>query len=642
MQNSKRFATEKISLKKVSNTRFIIPTYQRPYVWQEEQISKLIKDCASAFLAMPNESYFIGTILTSCKEGRQELIDGQQRFTTLWLVAVVFHKLGIKTTLTRYLNEGKELRLGFEIRKEIEEYFSLLEAKPNDIIEKYSEEELENSLYLGAISKAVSTIESILLTLEEDFKETIDLAKFGDYLFEKVLMINNSTPQGVDLNKLFATINNSGVQLEQTDIVKANLLKCIHKDKVIYSKIWESCENMNDYFERNVRRVFSKTDWNALNPLHFSTFDIRKFKLQETEKLPKDSSLLTIREILSSYSDNTGKSNVKNKQEENEEIYCRSIIDFGQLLLHSYRIFLKRKKQEDFSGIFHTNRLIEVFKTLEQETEQEVKAFFELLWQVRYHFDKEVIKWVVDLDSKNEHLELSQVYESAANINRTKQFQRKIIERNAATMLQSVLYFTGDYLRQYWLSPFLYRLIDGKETSINLLESIDNDLSISQLQDKIVSYLLCSPNYREETSISLDTELNTPKGTRFKHYWFQKLEYILWKEWDKTDSKIKHFRITSKNSVEHVFPQKHEFKEVLEEDSLDCFGNLGLLSVSQNSSYSNQDVRKKKVDFDKKEVYDSLKLAKIYSDKNINNWGINEIKNHQKEMIEKIIAHYNL
>ncbi len=128
--------------------------------------------------------------------------------------------------------------------------------------------------------------------------------------------------------------------------------------------------------------------------------------------------------------------------------------------------------------------------------------------------------------------------------------------------------------------------------------------------------------------------LRRPLGTSFNHYWFYKLEYLLWKNWDKNDKKTIHFKIVSKNSIEHVFPQHHESGRQLDNDYLNNFGNLGLLSVGENSSYSHQDVRKKKIDFDNKQTYDSLKLAKIYSSINIDNWNIENIKKHQEEMID--------
>lgn len=645
MQNSRRFNTSIISLEKIAKQKFVIPTYQRPYVWKEEQINKLLKDCAIAFLTNIvtniDKPYFIGTILTSDKKEYQELIDGQQRFTTLWLIAVVFHKLKINSAITKYLKVGEQLRLGFEIREEVAAYFKLLESNPKEALEKYSEEQLGESIYLKDISKAVSTIESILLSLDKDLKHEIHLKDFGDYLYSKVMMVNNITPSRIDLNKLFATINNSGVQLEQTDIIKANLLKGISTDKLLYSKIWECCENMNDYFERNIRKIFTATNWNEISHEDFSSYDSSKFKfISNDEIISEKISAYTIRNIIEELEEKEEQLSEKEEKELDDEKYCRSIISFGQLLLHTYRIFLKKRSQDDFEGTFHTKRLIEIFKGLEKETEEEVKAFFRLLWKVRYYFDLEVIKWRIDLDSKNEYLELTRVNENTSQ--KTKQFHRNTIERNDSTMLQSVLYFTGDYLRQYWLTPFLYRLLEKKDNSLLQLESIDNTMSVSLLPDKEISFELCDSNFLDENLFDIETELKTPNGTGFKHYWFQKLEYILWKNWDKNDVKFQNFRITSKNSVEHVFPQNHEFQEELEKELLDSFGNLGLLSVSQNSSYSNQSVIKKKEDFDHKTPYDSLKLALIYSDKNINNWGETEIKKHQERMIEKFKKHYKI
>lgn len=73
---------------------------------------------------------------------------------------------------------------------------------------------------------------------------------------------------------------------------------------------------------------------------------------------------------------------------------------------------------------------------------------------------------------------------------------------------------------------------------------------------------------------------------------------------------------------------------------MDSFGNLGLLSVGENSSYSNQDVRKKKVDFENKQTYDSLKVAEVYSSDNIASWGFENIKKHQEKMIKILQEHY--
>jgi hypothetical protein len=105
---------------------------------------------------------------------------------------------------------------------------------------------------------------------------------------------------------------------------------------------------------------------------------------------------------------------------------------------------------------------------------------------------------------------------------------------------------------------------------------------------------------------------------------------------------LKRYRITSKNSIEHVFPQNDEYKNRLvnesdDRDWLNSFGNLALLSVGQNSEYSNQNVAKKKIDFQRKNTYDSLKLAKVYE---FESWNTKEIKEHQNTMFLMFESHY--
>jgi hypothetical protein len=137
-------------------------------------------------------------------------------------------------------------------------------------------------------------------------------------------------------------------------------------------------------------------------------------------------------------------------------------------------------------------------------------------------------------------------------------------------------------------------------------------------------------------------ELSEPKGTRFEHYWFQKLEYVLWKNGNKSkDRKLARYRIVSRNSVEHVYPQNEEYGNQLEKKYLDAFGNLVLLSPGQNSSYSNQKVEKKKVDFVSHSNYDSLKLKHMFELMSNEQWTKHKIIAHQKAMIDALLEHYD-
>jgi uncharacterized protein with ParB-like and HNH nuclease domain len=647
MENRK-FSTSIVNLEQLQKIKFTIPTYQRPYVWGFEQIKKLLEDFYKSFHHSRNADYYIGTILTKENGIVAELIDGQQRFTTLWLTAFVFSRKSKNSDIEKFLrNDDKSLKMSFEIRTEVENYFKqLLEKDKDEDIKLIQSSEIVKFPYLKNIAKGLVTINGIIESISED-----ELKNFGDYIYTKVQLIKNTTPEKIDLNKLFSTVNSSGVQLEQTDIVKSNLLRWLD-EKVLYGKIWEACENMSNFFERNVRDSFPKTDWANIDLCRLNEFHKEVFLFEvidnQIPECDETDEIFTIdniqKETIEPYLEN--KKGVFDEERKSEEVYCRSIVNFGQLLLHSYRLHLKIEGLPDFEGTFHTNRLIEIFKPLENRNNpDEIKRFFTLLWKVRFLFDKYVIKWISDLDTKTEYLELVNI-----NKNTDHYYSRSKYNKSSMLMLQSVLYFTGDYLRQFWLTTYLGYLLNYHDNSdaislfhLNRLEKIDNDLSLCKtIKDKDASLLLIDSTI--DTSFDYVEYLNYELGTKFLHYWFQKLEYILWKNWefDKADDFL-NYRITSGNSIEHIYPQNPEntFKSPKIEDKyLHCFGNLVLLSVSQNSEYSNKSVDEKRSMFrNKNNMYDTLKSYYIFQNK-FSKWTTSEIEQHKIDMVEKIKAHY--
>jgi uncharacterized protein with ParB-like and HNH nuclease domain len=643
VETKNQFITERFTLEELATCRFIIPPYQRPYVWGNEQINKLIDDFYGAF-SEKDSSYYVGTVLLYEQEIDDkifyQLIDGQQRFTTLWLIAASFRILQVNSEIEKFLKIGDELRIDFAIRNQIKSYMFTLLEKRADEKNQYSDSEIENDEYLIHIAKAVTVITGKIKILE-------DLQKFGNFIYQNVHFVTNTVPENTDLNKLFATINNSGIQLEQSDILKSLLLKNIKTEKTLYSRIWEACENMNTFFERNVKQLFPcEYDW-----VNIQYDELKEFNQTAKEETTKEEqgNALTIADILQkenkcnptevhSFNFTTNNSD----SEDDNVVYCRSIITFPQLLLHTYRLFLKKRSGTDFELPFHPNKLVQIFKDLIEKDEQTIKDFLKCLWTVRFVFDKEVVKWIQKTGDKEEELCLTSISKQDDSFSRTNK------EKSEISMLQSMLYFTGNYNTHIWLTPYLKRLIDGEEKSLSCLENIDNELSLSLMSDKEATFNLMDRNYNlpKDKIFDFDNYLKQCNGTSFKHYWFQKLEYILWKEFSKDNEwknkqKFKNYRIASKNSIEHVFPQNHEFssKKINEQDLHD-FGNLVLLNVSQNSSYSNQDVKKKQVDFEYKKNYDSLKLALIYEDKNIANYNEQSIEEHRNLMIRKLKKHY--
>ena len=627
------------------NYEFIIPVYQRPYVWDDEEIKKLLGDILNTFNTNSNNSnYFVGNTYVikssnKIRENQYELIDGQQRFTTFWLIANAFQLLDIKTEMTDYLeiiypNKTKDIRFDFDIRIEVANYLKGL--LDNSSYLKFSD--VSEKEFLKFIAKGVETIKHFITSEIKEEKR----ADFGNYIYKNVRFVFNVAPKNTDLNALFTALGTSGIQLQQSDILKARLLEKVSKSsRIKYSKIWEACEDMSNYFEKNVADVFNIERANV-KPENFKFYDTTFFSTNNnTSTSESNHQSKTISEIINNeiVQIEIDKANTDNSSK------CRSIISFNILLIHTYRIFNLQKQRENFEHTIDPKTLLSTIKLDTFSTSEETELFFELLWKIRYAFDKYVVKWRIEEDDDtDEKLLLTEITTSRSYDKNY--FSRTNSPYSSLQMLQSVLYFTGGFTQQYWLTPFLYYLLENESLSnqqiLSELEKIDN-LMLPGDKKEISLELVSSEKSNGQIDLNALDILNEPHGTSFHHYWFYKLEYLLWKTWDKNDNKVKQFRITSKNSVEHVFPQNHEFGNKLtntEFDWLNSFGNLGLLSVGENSSYNNQDVRKKKVDFDNKSTYDSLKLAKVYSSQDINSWGTENIKKHQDEMITTLQQHY--
>jgi len=78
------------------NCFYIVPDYQREYVWTEKEVHQLLDDINNAIdLSSTNGYYFIGTILVApvAEKDHYEVIDGQQRLTTFFLLLCALKNL---------------------------------------------------------------------------------------------------------------------------------------------------------------------------------------------------------------------------------------------------------------------------------------------------------------------------------------------------------------------------------------------------------------------------------------------------------------------------------------------------------------------------------------------------------------------
>lgn len=631
----------------------VIPAYQRPYVWPSEDVTKLLEDIVAAYMA-GEPHYYIGTILTailppkdkSSKTETHELIDGQQRMTTLMLLALAFAKYVPGVDLADVVVIGEETRLTFAIREQVQGllgHWAGLEPENTP-----SHDAISHNPYLSNLNAGLIAAEQCLAGLRaSDDAKRCDLVAIGGYLFTQVKWVNNVMPDGMDLNKLFATMNTSGVQLEQSDILKSRLLHKITINKARYDAIWQACENMGNYFERNVRQLFPEADWQNLEYEQLARFSKEHFPLAENSSQHSDE--VSINDI-AAMDIVSLKDGVKDDFE--NEGRCRSIISFSLFLMHAYRIYRFRQSQNDFDVRLKDSRLNESFSDfVDSATEQQAIKFLEHLWSVRYQYDRWVVKWVKREEDDEDYLRLTSVHRNQSN--KRYRLNRSPRERSNLSQLQSVRNFTGERSAQYWLTPFLGRLISvnyQKSDDVSaLLEDIDNQLSLTEDTQKIASFALLSGNLINVQAFNdVEDYLRSAKGTGFQHYWFQKLEYVLWRERESMSyfesRNLEAYRITSKNSIEHVHPQNEEHGKKLNPNPkfLHAFGNLVLLSPGENSAYSNQDVGKKEIDFKRKSTYDSLKLAHMFHVKSDGEWSSDTIIEHENNMIEILNTHYQV
>lgn len=242
-------------LKKIFSEEFwfIVPQYQRPYVWQEENIQELIDDLYYAFENKQNSEYFLGALVlkrTTEKEFREyEILDGQQRLTTLCMMMAVIRDLikkpQYKYTLSQMIyQEENELlkvpsrnRIKYNTRDKVKDFVKDYiiangSTRKRDLV-NYHE---DTNISVSNMAKAISTMHTI-------FENKENLESFAVFLLNNVLFIYVSTDNTEDAFRLFTILNDRGIPLSNADILKSiNIGEIGEEDLDEYSKHWEYLE----------------------------------------------------------------------------------------------------------------------------------------------------------------------------------------------------------------------------------------------------------------------------------------------------------------------------------------------------------------------------------------------------------------
>lgn len=710
MSNKERYKSSKTSLNDLLaedgvSVKFNIPIYQRLYVWGEQEIKRLLEDILDS--NKKNKDQFIGTVVLKrnlVESNNQvityDLVDGQQRFTTLWLLSLLFDDNRLGKFTTHKTNGKVTSRLVFSIRDKVTVFFNKLyneieslssELSFIDRLQKIKSilssittdnklNQLDNDLNDKRLDNIREGLKSIIQVLiEHEYSNNFD-KDLSTHVFKRVQFISVKIPKVQDLNKLFEILNNRGVQLLQEDIVKASLISNINdNEKDVYNQLWTACSVMNEYFENVLKTSIKNTsEVRKMFEIMFDENSKNKIArinevMQEDSQGNGNSSPNSLSKLLSSDLSYDEPNNVTNDQKDENKKHVESIISFPQLILHTLRIYDLEYHKEDldntelnfFPGI-DENKLIEVFQSrLDPENSMPIKAtkFIEILFRTRFVFDLVVLKWVEQ--GADRQLKLKRLQVDSKNY-----LTRDERENDSLQLLQRMLYHTQDPRKHNWLTPFLYhciKLVHKKtfdtlnfEEVFKKLEYIDNLMFCCSDWNKEranQARILCLNNLKDFASKrKFDIYEDIQKqGLKTPHYWFYKIDLLLFRNvhrekdseglvypkrignWDK-------FKMTSRNSIEHVLPrdalEKKSYSEREEKLIQYSIGNLALVTTTDNSTYNARFFTEKANTYENLngKIPSTLKLDWIYGKRDLT-WEVDDIKSHA-ESVKKLLSNY--
>lgn len=220
------------SIAKLKDYFFVVPDYQREYVWKvDDQVEQFLADIGNEFEpgAREQSSYFIGSIIIVKNGNRYEVIDGQQRLTT-----VVLTMCAIRDVLkTQALNDTQENYL-----KAISEWLSTFDVatgKTQLRLELQYEESktflstlIEEKAYKGDVSGSITKMRGAYERIKQELlgylkKGVPALTEFAVYFLTKIDLVVIESENLSSALKIFETINQRGAGLNAMDLVK-NLL----------------------------------------------------------------------------------------------------------------------------------------------------------------------------------------------------------------------------------------------------------------------------------------------------------------------------------------------------------------------------------------------------------------------------------
>ncbi|HHT9138734.1 MAG TPA: DUF262 domain-containing protein [Candidatus Wunengus sp. YC60] len=242
----------KKAVKDILSERYIVDYFQREYKWQTEEVAELISDLENKFLQDYNEGdntkdvakygyYYLGSVILSSKGTEYSIIDGQQRLTTLTLLLIFLHNLQVKLKLERPINLSNLISSDdFEFSPNIgvKEWAGCLQS----LYEGNEEYNLSGKSL--SINNLIGRYEDIGALLSEKTQNGA-LQQFIVWLKQNVIFSQIITYSDEDAYRIFEAMNDRGLDLTYTEMLKGYLLVKVEDEEKIseLNKIWKETTN---------------------------------------------------------------------------------------------------------------------------------------------------------------------------------------------------------------------------------------------------------------------------------------------------------------------------------------------------------------------------------------------------------------
>ena len=550
---------------------YAIPLYQRNFSWTYDEIEQLLNDVADAYQEK-RDNYYIGTLVVNEENGLFKITDGQQRTTALNLIALV-----LKNEFN--FDKLEAVNLTFPARRRSNENIQNL-----FINEKISEDD-ENELTRG-YRHAKDALKKVL------GERQLEPQSFVDYLFNKVIIFRSILPKDLDLNLYFERFNSRGEQLEAHEILKAQMMAKFGENQETaekFARIWDACAEFDkpvaSQFKMRRKRADSFQERERIFGWHFSNYSFHNiyddidFYQNERRKL----------------SDVLGKKiNEKNIEVEKEFGDYTQVIDFPTFLLHVLAIWEGRDPSE---VQLDDKKLLTLFD-IKNKNKTWIIEFSEFLLKIKHIFDNYIVRNSnMDSSSRNKDewfLQKGTYYEYQPN-GKAKEhyiveerftkntFSDSEINQNII-LLQSMFAVTFTANRD---SRWLYEILQFLFENIEELNDQEFAIRFKDFLEKMAVRYAEGRLFTEEDIIKKYGDIPV--------YAFNFIDYILWKNREELGREYKgvkfdHFKFAYRRSIEHWFPQhpnSDEKVEKMDDQFLHSFGNLCIITDSQNSKFGN-------------------------------------------------------